>query len=261
VVQEDRQSEDLAVGSRGGIAVRYSFRDGEYRHQSPAAPTVSDYSMGMAWPQHRVRVDGNAVKRCTIGGKALEGPSQAQFRGAGNSFGDQQWRKVHVHGGRILEIRTAVKAGPRVLVWRSFAELWNPRCAPTRAGRVLTNDEGDMGMRAWTRCKIGGPYQTAGRLWDWLRTRRAAAKNVVCQPDRAMRRTGCAGRSFRAWPPWITAGQSETRHASDARLLCIGGGMGKALTPEIQFAMERLLVDPEFLVRVERDPTQVAPVR
>ena len=38
LVQDDRMSEDLPFGSRGGIAIRHNFPlDGEYVHQNPPA--------------------------------------------------------------------------------------------------------------------------------------------------------------------------------------------------------------------------------
>src|SRR5215831_11831402 len=51
VVQDDRQSEDLPLGSRGGLAVRYAFPvDGEYLVKVRLQRQYQDYIKGMGWP-------------------------------------------------------------------------------------------------------------------------------------------------------------------------------------------------------------------
>src|SRR5262249_36372538 len=94
-VQDDRQSEDLPFGSRGGIAIRYHFPvDGEYLIKVRLRRQYQDYIMGMGWPQHLdIRLDGKLVKQFTVGGAARGKPSPASFAGAGNSFGDPEWEK------------------------------------------------------------------------------------------------------------------------------------------------------------------------
>ena len=52
IVQDERQSEDLPFGSRGGIAVSYHFPvDGEYLLKVRLRRQYQDYIMGMGWPQ------------------------------------------------------------------------------------------------------------------------------------------------------------------------------------------------------------------
>ena len=78
VLQEDRQSEDLPFGSRGGIAVHYDFPvDGEYLIKVRLQRQYQDYLKGMGWPQQLdVRLDGKLLKRFTVGGAG-----QGQARG------------------------------------------------------------------------------------------------------------------------------------------------------------------------------------
>ena len=80
-MQDDRQSEDLPFGSRGGIAVRYDFPvDGEYLIKVRLRRQYQDYLMGMGWPQQLdVRLDGKLLKRFTVGGTA---PGHARPRPA-----------------------------------------------------------------------------------------------------------------------------------------------------------------------------------
>ena len=78
VLQDDRQSEDLPLGSRGGIAIHYDFPvDGEYLIKVRLQRQYQDYLKGMGWPQQLdVRLDGKLLKRFTVGGEA-----QGQARG------------------------------------------------------------------------------------------------------------------------------------------------------------------------------------
>src|SRR4030095_8849859 len=52
VIQEERQSEDLPFGSRGGIAVNHEFSvDGEYTIKVRLQRQYQDYIKGIGWPQ------------------------------------------------------------------------------------------------------------------------------------------------------------------------------------------------------------------
>ena len=77
VLQDDRQSEDLPFGSRGGIAIPYNFPvEGEYLVKVRLQRQYQDYLKGMGWPQQLdVRLDGKLVKRFTVGGDA-KGPAR-----------------------------------------------------------------------------------------------------------------------------------------------------------------------------------------
>jgi len=85
VVQDDRQSEDLPFGSRGGIAIRYDFPvDGEYLIKVRLRRQYQDYIMGMGWPQQLdVRLDGTLLRRFTVGGGAKGRPAAASYAGDG----------------------------------------------------------------------------------------------------------------------------------------------------------------------------------
>ena len=75
VVQDDRESEDLPLGSRGGIASHHDFPvDGVYLIKVRLQRQYQDYIKGMGWPQQLdVRLDGKLLKRFTVGGGARRG--------------------------------------------------------------------------------------------------------------------------------------------------------------------------------------------
>ncbi len=62
VMQDDRQSEDLPLGSRGGIAIRRDFpASGEYLIKIRLQRQYQDYLKGMGWPQ---RLDSASMASC-----------------------------------------------------------------------------------------------------------------------------------------------------------------------------------------------------
>ena len=170
IVQDDRQSEDLPFGSRGGIAVRYHFPvDGEYLIKVRLRRQYQDYVMGMGWPQKLdVRLDGKLLKRFTVGGEAPGRPAAASYAGDGEPgfAGAPEWEKyMQLTADAGLEIRVPVEAGPRVVGVSFVRELWEPEGLPQpqQRGRVLTNDQIYMGNAAVGSVQIGGPFKIGGR--------------------------------------------------------------------------------------------------
>ena len=97
VLQDDRQSEDLPLGSRGGIAIHHYFPvDGEYLIKVRLQRQYQDYLKGMGWPQRLdVRLDGKLLKRFTVGGGAQGRPAAASYAGDGEPgfAGAPEWEK------------------------------------------------------------------------------------------------------------------------------------------------------------------------
>src|SRR5262249_11602427 len=62
VMQDDRQSDDLPFGSRGGVAIRHDFPvDGEYLIKVRLQRQYQDYIKGMGWPQRLDRAPDSKV--------------------------------------------------------------------------------------------------------------------------------------------------------------------------------------------------------
>src|SRR4029453_2888952 len=119
VIQDDRQSDDLPFGSRGGRAIRYDFPvDGEYLIKVRLQRQYQDYIKGMGWPQRLdVRLDGKLLKRFTVGGGPQGRARAPSFAGDGEPgfAGDPEWEKyMQIGGDAGLEIRVPVDAGPPV---------------------------------------------------------------------------------------------------------------------------------------------------
>src|SRR5262245_20172535 len=106
LIQDDRMSEDLSFGSRGGIAIRHHFPvDAEYQiavrlQRNLGRAGTLDVIFGFDEPRDfDVRLDGKLIKRFTVGGERVSTKSQAEEdeRDAG------------------LEVRLPVTAGTHVI--------------------------------------------------------------------------------------------------------------------------------------------------
>jgi mono/diheme cytochrome c family protein len=259
VIQDDRQSEDLPFGSRGGIAIRYHFPvAGEYLIKVRLRRQYQDYIMGMGWPQQLdVRLDGKVLQRFTVGGGAPGRPAAASYAGDGEPgfAGAPEWEKyMQVTGDAGLEIRVPVEAGPRVVGVSFVRELWEPEGLPQplQRGRVLTNDQLYMDYASVGAVQIGGPYATAVAAKD-TPSRRAI---FICQPTAASDERACASKILSrvarlAYRRPVTNADVQTL----VEFFDSGRRDGGSFDAGIQFALERVLVDPDFLLRIYRDRT------
>jgi len=272
VVQEDRQSEDLPFGSRGGLAVHHQFpATAEYRLKIHLRRQYQDYIMGMGWQQLvDLRMDGKLVKRFAVGGEAKGKPSPASFAGAGNSFGDPSWEKYMFTADDGLEVRIPVEAGPHVVGVSFVREMWEPEFVPQpqQRGRVLTNDEVYMDPASVGSLQIGGPYPTGGSgAANEPSAARVSAKDTpsrraifVCQPKAVSEQMACANKilsriAHLAYRRPVTGQDRQTL----LEFFDDGRKDGSSFDAGIQFALERLLVDPDFLLRVQKDPPDATP--
>jgi mono/diheme cytochrome c family protein len=260
IVQDDRQSEDLPFGSRGGIAVRHTFpANGEFLIKVRLRRQYQDYIMGMGWPQQLdVRLDGKLLKRFTVGGNAKGRPAAASYAGDGEPgfAGDPEWEKyMQSEGDAGLEVRLPIDAGPHVVGVSFVREMFEPEGLPQplQRGRVITNDQIYMDHAAVGLVQIGGPYQVTRAPID-TPSRRAV---FVCQPQRAADERACATKILTrmarlAYRRPVTKTDQQTLLAFfDRGRQEIAGSFDTG----IQFALERMLVDPDFLLRVHRDPS------
>ena len=261
VTQDDRQSEELPLGSRGGIAVRYHFPvDGEYRFKVRLQRNYQDYIKGMGWEQLLdVRLDGALVKRFAVGGKAQGRAAGASYAGDGEPgyAGAPEWeRYMQVDGDAGLDVSATVAAGTHVVGVSFVRQLWEPEGLPQplQRGRVITNDEVYMGHANVAALQIGGPYGSGH--WDRATGTGTGTGNVfVCRPRTASDERGCATKIISriarlAYRRPVNAADVQTlmKFYEDGR------GDGGTFESGVQFALERMLVDPDFLLRVYRDP-------
>ncbi|MCY4027910.1 MAG: DUF1592 domain-containing protein, partial [Acidobacteria bacterium] len=254
--QDDRASEELPFGSRGGLAVRHYFPlDGDYEVRIRLRRMIYDYIVGMGRP-HRieVRLDGALVGEFTVGDADRFGyPSAYSF--FGTIRGDPAWEDyVSNEADAGLVVRFPAPAGPRT-VGVSFVDA---RTEPTGvlerrlSGFSLSGLGFYHGNAAVERVEIAGPYD-AGGPGDTPSRRRLFS----CRPADASE-AECAAEVLAA-----LARRAYRRPATSADVATLmrfyeAGRAERGFEGGIQKAVERLLVAPEFLFRVERDPVDVA---
>ena len=256
LVQDDRLNEELPFGSRGGVAIHHYFPvDGEYVVRIRLHRNFSDYVIGFSTRQSlEVRLDQVRVTQFKVGGEAKGSMAPLSF--SGNISGAPEWEYYMNTGDAGLEVRFSAKAG-RHLVGVSFARRMlaaDGVLQPRQRGYGRFVDERFDANAAVEQVAIGGPYTIEGP--GDTPSRRAI---FVCHATRDAEEEPCARTILTR-----LARRAYRRPASDAEIQGLlgfyrAGRQDGSFAAGIQLALERLLVDPDFLFRIERDPQGVAP--
>ena len=255
--QDSRMSEDLPFGSRGGVAIRHYFPlDGEYVIKIHLLGNDQKTILGLSRPhQLDVRLDGERIKLFTVGGlakgmigdtEARENPALAESLRTADSG---------------LEVRFPAKAGTRLVavafpMESSVLEGVHRSRLPGFASDPYDEsdpsfDEFDPALASVT---ISGPYNAKG-----LGETPSRQKIFVCHPAGVQDEETCAKKILSA-----LARQAYRRPVTGGDIEGLLGlyKMGRSeggFESGIGMALQKILVSPEFLVRVERDPANTAP--
>ena len=256
LMQDDRMGEDLPFGSRGGLAVDHYFPlDGEYALQIRLQRSVVNLGggiRGLDEVEHiDVRLDGVLVERLTLGGNADERVWRGPY----------QETDVQRFADDALTVRFPANAGRRTLAVTFESDRWMQEgVGITRlpvasygfaSGRISSPTEGkiEMGIE---QVEIRGPFNGRTPASTLSRDR-----IFTCLPTGVNDEESCARTILSQ-----LARRAYRRPVNDAdvdaliELFHDGRGEGTFETG-IQWALERMLVDPDFLFRVERDPADV----
>ena len=258
LTQADRQGEDLPLGSRGGLSATYHFpADGTYIFRIGLTTNWQDYVRGMGRRNLLdLRIDGRLVRRFTVGGEAPGTPAPTTWSPA--EAGDPEWERYVRESAAHLEVRAEVEGGPHVVGVSFVRNRWAPEgpLQPVMKGAVLSNDEKYHGNAEVQALTIEGPYE--GAVPDDTPSRRrifacrpaapsgdeACARRILSRLARLAYRRPPAGGDVETLLDFFRAGRAKP-----------GGGFDAG----IQLALERLLVDPDFLLRVHEEPPGAAP--
>jgi len=240
--QTERLTEDFPLGSRGGIAVRHYFPvDGEYVFKIRLQRNYESVIRGLnVANQFELRVDGKRVGQFSIGGGGAA--SQAK-----NFLYD---------GDESLQVRVPVKAGLRrvVATMLKSEDAAAEGAGPDRIPTWSRESDNAAAPAAISSLLVGGPY-------DAKVPQDSPSRKLIfaCQPNGASDEVACASKILsrlarRAYRRAASNDDVETLLAfyKQARA---GGGFDDG----IRAAVERVLVSPDFLFRIEADPAGVAP--
>ena len=251
-----RQHEDLPFGAGGGAAIRHHFPvDGEYVIRARLQTNYVGYVRGVD-QAHEIdfRLDGRRIRQFTFGGEAPGTPSPISF--AGNIRGTDDWESYTLHADDGLEVRVHVEAGPHVIGITFPRETWEPDgvLQPRQTGFALAINDMPDGNPALSSVQISGPYAVDGP-GDTPTRRRV----FTCTPATPAEEPACAREILstlarRAYRRPVT--ETDVRTLLDFHE---AGRRDGSFDDGIGFALERLLADPDFLYRIERDPVDMAP--
>jgi len=222
--QEERVDE-LSFGTRGGVAVRSYFPlDAEYNFKVDVAGAARDAH------QIEITIDGERMQLIPVGG------NQGGGRGRGGRGGG---------GAAPMEYRIPIKAGTH-LIGVTFLERNQARDEETLRPRM----RGRGTLPALATVTISGPYNVNGP-GDTPTRRRVFVCNTQ---DLACARKILSALTRRAY-------RRPSTEADVQRLLPFynAGKMEGSFDRGIQKALERVLVSPQFMFRIESVPANVTP--
>ncbi len=251
LLQDERMSNDLPAGTRGGLLVRHQFPlDGDYKIRlrlQRHAQALGNRVRGLAEKsQIDVRIDGERVKTFAVGGAKPAGAYAEP--GAGEPDAGLEF---------TLPVKAGLHAvGVAFLDWTDVVEGVGPlRIPPSSDGFASVTDTSAGGGKvksAIDTMDIAGPFN--GHPSDDSPSRR---RIFVCKPvsggeDVCARRifTGLARRAYRR-----SVTQADVKPLMEA--FASGRAARGTFDAGVQWGLERLLSDPDFLVRVEKQPAGV----
>ena len=275
-LQQDQHIEGLPVGTRGGVSIPYLFpMNGEYVIKLRLARDILENVPAFAEDQHlEVSLDGERIQVLTVPGiKPPPAPPAPPPVAAGTSAAPPRAAISQIEAGirvsaaeRALrnniddawDVRMSVKAGARQLNL-TFIKLTAaidetsrlPFLRPYAANVNISDNRMGVALRS---VEIVGPYNPSGPGNSPGRRR-----IFVCEPKTTAEENGCAKTILST-----LARRAYRRPVADADIKPLLDIYAEARAQGnfdvgIESAVSRLLVSPEFLFRVERDPANVPP--
>ena len=248
-LSQDQHVEGLPPGTRGGILVQHTFPlDGEYTIKLRLWRNTFDLMRGMEDPHNiEIAMDGERLKFVTAGGRE-DFMKMAENPGTFGTDLDQR-----------LTVKLSVKAGTHTLwattVLRSHAErddMIKPFLKTTVDGLDI------MGDPSVDRLTIEGPFAATGP-GDTASRR----KIFICKPAAAADEPACATRILTALAR-LAYRKPVDKTTLDTLMSFYRSGRtsGKSNNGSfdrgIESALQFILASPEFLIRFESDPPNLA---
>jgi mono/diheme cytochrome c family protein len=240
--QQDRVSEDLPFGSHGGLAVSHRFPlSGEYEVKIRLQRTEYLYVRGIAEPHNiDIRLDGKRVKLFTIGGEHVGIADGIQA--ADTIPPDFNQAEYERNADDILEVRIPIEAGTHtigVTFLKEFFAAENMRI------------ESDIGVSNLT---ITGPFDAMGPGITASRE-----KILSCMPSGPQDEEACARRILSKLARAAYRRPVVDTDLEELMSFYRDASEQQGFESGVQMAIRRILISPEFLFRIERDPAGIEP--
>ena len=257
LIQNDRLDDQLPFGSRGGAAVTHNFPvDGLYRIKVKLQTNYVDFVRGYDQPhQIEVSLDGERIDVFEFGGDAPGMPAPYSF--AGNIRGSDDWEEFMMAiADEGFELEIPVQAGPRVIGATFPREIWEAEGIdqPRLFGYHLAVTELPDSNPALGSVSIEGPIESQGPGLT-------PSREIIfsCIPEDYDAERGCAkeiltGLARKAYRRPIT--EDDWLELSE---FFESGFKEEGFDKGIQLALERILVAPDFLWRIQQDPAGLLP--
>jgi hypothetical protein len=238
--QTERLGEDFPLGTKGGVSARHYFPvDGEYEFKLRLQRAWSSPIRGLNVENHfEIRVDGVRVAQFTLGGGKAPTPT------------------FEYDGDEALHARVPVKAGlHQVMATMLKSDDVVPEGGgPDRISPYSRNSDNANSSIGIASLLIGGPYN--GKVALDSPSRKLL---FVCSPANTADEAACAKKiasnlARRAYRRGATDDDVQTLLAFYNR-----GRAAGSFDYGIRSALERVLVSPDFLFRIESDPAGAAP--
>ena len=251
--QTERLGEDFPLGSEGGIAARHYFPvDGEYVFKLRLQKTYASVIRGLnVANQIEIRVDGDRVVQFTIGGKTARVEAAAGATAVKGTVTNPLY-----DGDEALQVRVPVKAGLRrvVATFLKSSDIEPEGAGPESIPLWSRQSDSPSAHASISSLLIGGPYN--GRVPEDSPSRRLL---FVCHPASAGEESPCAAKILTKLAR--RAYRRSTANEDVETLLAFykQGRTAGSFDDGIRAAVERVLVSPDFLFRIEADPAKIAP--
>jgi len=257
LIQDDRLSEDLPFGSRGGTAIEHLFPiDGEYRITLNLQTNYVDFVRGFDDANEvELSLDGEHLQTYAFGGDAPGIPAPYSY--AGNIRGSDDWEEfMMAFADEGFELVLPVKAGPRVIGATFPREMWEAEGVqqPRLFGYQLAVTELPDGNPGIGSVEIEGPLSIDGSGITPSRQQIFSCEPISADEEPACARQILSSLARRAYRRAVTENDVQGLMEFYKQGQLEGG-----FETGIQFALERLLVSPDFLFRIEQDPRNAEP--
>jgi hypothetical protein len=241
--QDARMGEEMPFAGFGGLAIKHTFPlDGEYAFQMRLRRNQNGTIDGiMAEHEIELRVDRALVRRFQIGGKYREPDPGVLIAVPEDDVEGMKVHNYHLTADDALTVRLPLKAGTRT-VTAAFVES---RPIPGARGR-----SGRGGGATLDMLSISGPFN-ASKTEDTP----SRQQILTCRPSSNREEEPCAREILTALTRRAYRRPATQADVEPLLAMYRNGRTARDFDAGIERAIEALLSSPDFLLRVEEDPS------